>query len=67
MREISFCGRSGEVEDREPVSLEGGGQALRCPDCGHLDRVSWLSGEARTEVFEEAERRKARHESPAAA
>lgn len=67
MREVCFCGRSGEVEDREPVSLDSGGQALKCPDCGHKDRVDWLSGEARTDVLEEAAKRHARRKSPTAA
>ena len=52
MREACFCGRVGEIEDREPVSLDGGERALRC-ECGHLERVAWLSGENRKEVFEE--------------
>ena len=59
MREACFCGRVGESEDRETVSLDGGERALRCK-CGHLEWVAWLSGENRREVFEEAERRKAR-------
>jgi hypothetical protein len=60
MREICFCGRVGEVEDREPVILESGEQALECPDCGDMDPVSWLHGEARMGVFEEAAERYAR-------
>ena len=67
MREICFCGRSGEVEDRKPVSLDSGEQALECPDFGHIDRVNWLSGETRTDIFEEAAKRHARRESPTAA
>lgn len=67
MREICFCGRSGEVEDREPVPLEGGEAGLRCPDCGHTDPVRWLSGESRTEIFEEAGERKERRKPPSAA
>jgi hypothetical protein len=67
MREICFCGRSGEVEDREPVSLDGGERALVCPDCGHIDRVNWLSGEARTDVLGEAAKRHARRKPPTAA
>ena len=58
MREVSFCGRVGEIEDREPVVADGG-PALRCPSeaCGHLDRLDWLPEEARRHAFEEAERR----------
>jgi hypothetical protein len=29
VREACFCGRVGEIEDREPVSLDGGERALR--------------------------------------
>ena len=66
VREACFCGRVGEIEDRDPVSLDGGGRALRC-ECGHLERLAWLSSENREEVFEEAERRKARRGFPDAA
>ena len=61
-----FCGRVDEIEDREPVSLDGGGRALRC-ECGHLERLAWLPSENREEVFEEAKRRKARRGFPDAA
>jgi hypothetical protein len=37
MKEACNCGRTGEVEDREPVYLGDGEHALRCPDCGHLE------------------------------
>jgi hypothetical protein len=67
MREICFCGRVGKVEDREPVILESGEQALECPDCGDVDLVNWLKGEARTDIFEEAAKRHARRLSPNAA
>ena len=66
MREACYCGRVGEIEDREPVSLDGSGRALRC-ECGHLERAAWLSSENREEFFEEAERRKARRGFPDAA
>ena len=55
MRESCYCGRTGEIEDREPVATEDGGQVLRCPDCGHLDHLYWLPEEARRHVFAEAE------------
>jgi hypothetical protein len=46
MKESCYCGRTGDVEDREPV-LDGEGKwALRCPNCGHLDYLAWLSEEA---------------------
>jgi hypothetical protein len=57
MQESCYCGRTGEIEDREPVATEDGGQALRCPDCGHLDHLAWLPEEARQLAFEEAERK----------
>jgi hypothetical protein len=57
MRETCYCGRTGEMEDRVPVAIEDGRQALGCPDCGHLDRLDWLPEGARRYVFEKAERR----------
>ncbi len=57
MRESCYCGRVGEVEDREPVLRDGRTEALRCPRCGHLDPLPCLDAFARLEVFEEAERR----------
>lgn len=45
MKESCYCGRTGDVEDREPI-LDGGGRSfLRCPDCGHVDYLEWLLGE----------------------
>jgi hypothetical protein len=68
MREVCYCGRMGEVENRTPV-LENGKRALLCPNeaCGHTDRLEWLPDEARSLAFEEAERRRARRESAPAA
>jgi hypothetical protein len=57
MLESCYCGRTGEIEDREPVATGDGGRALRCPDCGHLERLDWLPEEARRHVFGEAESR----------
>lgn len=67
MREVCYCGRTGEIEDREPV-IDGEGGALRCPneDCGHLDHLLWLSPENRRLVMEAAEHRSALR-GPAAA
>ena len=45
-----------EFEYREPV-LDEGGWALRCPECGHLDRLEWLSDEARPLLLGLARRR----------
>jgi len=59
MREASFCGRIGEVEDRELVRTTLGEPALGCPDeaCGHTDRLEWLPEETRRLVVKEAARR----------
>jgi hypothetical protein len=58
MREACYCGRIGEIEDRLPVVDDEGKQALRCPTCGHLDRLEWLMGEARRFVVEASDRRR---------
>ncbi len=57
MRESCYCGRVGEVEDREPVYGGARVEALRCPRCGHLDPLIWLDAAPRLSVFEESERR----------
>ena len=57
MFESCYCGRTGELEHREPVATEDGSQALWCPDCGHLDRLDWLPEETRRHIFEGAGRR----------
>ena len=57
MRESCYCGRVGEVEDREPVWRDCRTEALRCPRCGHLDPLPYLDADARRGVFEESERR----------
>ncbi len=66
MRETRYCGRTGEIEDRISVSDEGGGSALQCPDCGHIDSVLWLREEARRLVLEEAANRRCSRGLPAA-
>jgi len=53
-RQDCACG-DGEFGYKEPV-LEDGEWALRCPECGHLDRLEWLS-EARPLVLGLARRR----------
>jgi hypothetical protein len=58
MKESCFCGRVGDLEDRMPVHDSDGYQALRCPKCGHLDRLEWLTEDARRSVLEEAHGRK---------
>ena len=57
VRETCYCGRSGDLEDRQPVAGARGQEALRCPSCGHLDYVHWLAEDARRSVFEGARRR----------
>lgn len=54
MLEVCFCGRIGDVRDREPVLDEGGKWLLKCRDCGHLDDLGWLPGEAGFLVWGEA-------------
>ena len=57
MREACYCGRVGDMEDREPVLRDSRTEALRCPRCGHLDPLPQLDADDRRAVFEEAERR----------
>ncbi len=54
MLESCFCGRTGEIEGREFVVDDEGSQALRCPDCGHLEYLVWLPEDARDRMFEKA-------------
>ncbi|MDQ4128805.1 MAG: hypothetical protein M3151_12805 [Actinomycetota bacterium] len=49
VRESCGCGSEG-FEYREAV-LDDGVWVLRCPGCGHLDRLGWLSAEARPLVL----------------
>jgi hypothetical protein len=57
MQEVCYCGRRGDVEDREPVWRAGESSGLRSPECGHLDFLPQLDAYARRLVFGEAERR----------
>ena len=57
MRETCFCGRRGELEDREPALGTEGRWLLRCSTCGHLDDLGWLTEEAALLVWGEARRR----------
>jgi hypothetical protein len=59
MLESCYCGRTGEIEDRESVVAADGRRALGCPreDCGHLEYLEWLPEEARRTVFERMERK----------
>lgn len=65
MQEACYCGRVGEIVERQPVVDSGGEQALRCPNeaCGHMDYLYWLSEDARLRVFEEVSERMRREQS----
>jgi len=65
MQEACYCGRIGEVEDRTVV--RDGKEALQCPDCGHLDRLSWLPADARDLALAEAKRRAIKRGMPMSA
>jgi hypothetical protein len=58
MREVCFCGRSGDVRDREPILDDDGRWALRCLICGHLDYLEWLPEEAGLLLWGETRRRR---------
>ena len=57
MREVCFCGWSGDVADRVPIYAGDGDWGLECPRCGHLDRLEWLPDDASARMVEEAARR----------
>ena len=56
MKEDCFCGRRGEITDREPILDQSGRWALRCRSCGHTDYLEWLSEEAGLVLWGEAKR-----------
>ena len=56
LRESCDCGDEEEFQYWEAV-LANGEWVLRCPECGHLDRLLWLSDEARSLVVGVARRR----------
>jgi hypothetical protein len=56
VRESCDCGGEEEFQYREAV-LDEGEWVLRCPECGHLDRLRWLSEDARSLVLGLARRR----------
>jgi hypothetical protein len=58
MKEDCFCGRQGEITDREPIVDESGRCALRCRNCGHTDYLEWLAEEAGLVLWGEAKRRR---------
>ena len=55
VRESCDCGGE-EFQYREAV-LDDGEWVLRCPECGHLDRLLWLSEESRALLVGMARRR----------
>jgi hypothetical protein len=66
MQEVCYCGRVCEIKDREPVLDCGEGYtALRCPECGHPDRLEWLPSAARWPVLKEAFQRRTALRLPA--
>jgi hypothetical protein len=57
MRVGCFCGRHGLLIDRIPVYAGDGEWGLECPDCGNLERLTFLSPEERHEwLLQAAER-----------
>jgi hypothetical protein len=52
------CGCGGEEFQYREAVLDDGEWVLRCPECGHLDRLRWLSDEARALVLGMARRRR---------
>jgi hypothetical protein len=56
VRESCGCGGEEEFQYRQAV-LDEGEWVLRCPECGHLDRLRWLSDETRSLVLGMARRR----------
>jgi hypothetical protein len=56
-RESCDCGGEEEFQYREAV-LDDGERVLRCTECGHLDRLLWLSEESRALLLGLARRRR---------
>jgi hypothetical protein len=57
VRESCGCGGEEDFQYREAV-LDDGEWVLRCPECGHLDRLLWLSEESRALLVGMARRRR---------
>jgi len=57
VRESCDCGGEEEFQYREAV-LDDGEWVLRCPECGHLNRLLWLSEESRALLVGLARRRR---------
>jgi hypothetical protein len=56
VRESCDCRGEEEFQYREAV-LDDGEWVLRCPECGHLDRLLWLPDQARALLLGLARRR----------
>jgi hypothetical protein len=63
MREVCFCGWSGEIADRLPIYRGDGEMGLACPDCGDVDRLDWLPEAARRATFLDAVLRQDAHDT----
>jgi len=57
VRESCECSGEEEFQYREAV-LDDGEWVPRCPECGHLDRLLWLSEESRALLVGLARRRR---------
>ena len=64
MREVCFCGRDGDIEDRLPMYLGDAEWGLVCPSCGHLDRLLFVSTDVRRGILAEAQRRQIQRAAP---
>jgi hypothetical protein len=56
VREGCECG--GEEFQYQETVFDDGEWVLRCPECGHLDRLNWLSSESRALLVGLARRRR---------
>lgn len=52
------CGCGGEEFQYQETVFDDGELVLRCPECGHLDRLLWLSEESRALLVGLARRRR---------
>ena len=57
MREFCYCGRYGDIEDRDLVFGLKGDIGLRCPRCGHVGALGWQSPQEQAAVWTEIQRR----------
>jgi hypothetical protein len=58
VRESCECGGEEEEFQYREAVLDDGEWVLRCPECGHLDRLLWLSEESRALLVGLARRRR---------